>query len=381
MKWEISIYSEFPSLLVDFAMRAVPSDEKSMRSALQLALIAKGHTRTNPMVGCIIVKNGGIIGSGYHHEFGGPHAEVFALKAAGKHAKGATIYVNLEPCVHFEGKKTPACATRLVESGVSEVVIAMPDPNPKVNGRGISILRNAGIKVRVGVLGKEARSLNAPYAKFITTGKPYVFLKVAMSIDKKIAIPGRKYFSGKESLRFAHRLRAGADAILVGVGTILKDNPSLTTRLVKGKDPVRVILDDKLNIPLNAKALKDKKVLVVAGKKSHNKEKLALLNKHGYSVLILKQKGNHIDLNALLLELGKRNICTLMVEGGSQVITSFFNEKLFDKCYFVVVPEMFGKKGTPLFSDPLKAAVKFRTLAIMELGRDLIFETTPIYSK
>lgn len=362
-------------------MRPVSQDEKYAHLALHLARKGKAGTKTNPLVGCVIVRDGKIVGKGFHRVFGGPHAEALALEKAGKKAKGAILYVNLEPCVAFAGKKTPPCTSKLIDYGISKAVISMPDPNPQVRGKGVFALRKNGIEVKLGVLEKESQALNAPYIKFITTHKPYVFLKVAMSLDWKIAIPGKKYFSCRESLKYAHQLRAESDAILVGIGTVLKDDPSLTTRLVKGKDPLRVILDDQLQIPLNARVLKDKNVLLVAGEKTRNEHKLSLLEKRGYSVLLLKQRANHLDLNRLLLELGRRNICMLMVEGGSQIITSFFNERLFDKCHFVYVPEIFGKKGTPLLSNALKTEPRLKILSVSGLGRGLLVEAEPVYSR
>ncbi|MFH1257752.1 MAG: bifunctional diaminohydroxyphosphoribosylaminopyrimidine deaminase/5-amino-6-(5-phosphoribosylamino)uracil reductase RibD [Candidatus Micrarchaeota archaeon] len=353
------------------------SDEKFMRLALQLALNGRGSTKTNPLVGCVIVKNGKIIGKGFHKKFGGPHAEVFALKGAGKSAKGATLYCNLEPCLFYEGKKTPACADLLIKSGISRIVIATTDPNPHISGKSISLLKKNGIRVTTGILQKDALSLNLPYFKFITTGKPYVFLKVAMSLDGRITHPSKKYFSSKPSLIFAHQLRSQSDAILVGIGTVLKDDPSLTTRFVSGKNPLRIILDDKLQIPPNSKVLKDKNVLVVYGKKNHDANKLRLLEKSGYPVLSLNGKNGLLNLNSLLLELGKRNIGTLMIEGGSKVISSFFSARLFDKCYFVIVPEIFGE-GPRLLPDS-RSEPKLKISSISKSGADYLVEVTPVY--
>jgi diaminohydroxyphosphoribosylaminopyrimidine deaminase/5-amino-6-(5-phosphoribosylamino)uracil reductase len=354
------------------------SDSRIMQFSLELARNGLGHTKTNPAVGCVIVKNGKIIGAGYHKQFGGPHAEVFALEEAGINAKGATVYLTLEPCVAFKGKKTPSCAGKLILAGVKKVIIATLDPNPKVSGKGLSLLRKAGIEVKIGVLEKEAVELILPYSKFIQTKKPFTFLKVAMSLDNKIAKNGRKYISGKEWLEFVHKLRGESDAILVGIGTIQKDNPSLTTWLVNGKDPLRVILDTKLDIPMNSKVLSDKNILIVASKKEYDKTKYAQLRKKGFEILLLKSNQTHIDWALLLLELGNKNIGTLMIEGGSQIIGSALAAKIIDKAYFGIVPEFFGE-GVDLISGSQAPDVKFKILSMKPMGKDYCIEAVPVY--
>lgn len=345
---------------------------------MQLALKGAGRTGSNPLVGCVIVKAGKIISIGYHSCFGGPHAEAIALRKAGREARGATIYTNLEPCCDFKGKKTPSCAEALVKAGVRRAVFPMLDPNLQVNGRGMRLLKKGGVKVKIGLLKKEALQLNAPYFKFIRTGKPYVFLKVAMSLDAKISKKGRKYFSGKVSLRFAHKLRAGSDAILVGIGTVLKDNPLLTTRLVRGRDPLRIVLDGKLRIPLHANVLRDKNALLVAAKGEYPAAKRKLLESRGFEVLVIKGKGPIVDLDELLLQLGKRRISTLMIEGGSKVIASALNSRIVDKAHFLVVPEIFGE-GTPLVGPHLGTGAKFKISSFSLLGKDLLVEAAPVY--
>ncbi|MBI5225375.1 bifunctional diaminohydroxyphosphoribosylaminopyrimidine deaminase/5-amino-6-(5-phosphoribosylamino)uracil reductase RibD [Candidatus Micrarchaeota archaeon] len=344
-----------------------------MQKALDLAKLGVGSVKTNPLVGCVIVKNGKIVATGYHKEFGGPHAEAIALKTAGKNAKGSTVYITLEPCCNFEGKKTLPCVNALIEAQVKKVVIASKDPNPKVSGKSIKLLRENGISVQVGLLESQFNQMNAPYLKFIKTKLPYVFLKVAMSLDGFIWSKSKTLLSSKTSLKFAHKLRASSDAILVGINTILKDDPKLTVRFVKGKNPQRIILDVSLRIPLNAKVLNDSNALVIGSNNKSNLDKKLLLEKKGISVLLLPSKNGKIDLKKLLLELGKQNICTLMVEGGSAIITSFFNENLFDKAYFVITPNILHE-GIPMVSSDLKKFPKIRSVSFKSLGKDLLLE-------
>ncbi len=344
-----------------------------MQKALDLALLGAGSVKTNPLVGCVIEKKGKIIATGHHKQFGGPHAEAIALKSAGKNAKDSTVYITLEPCCYFKGKKTPPCVNALIDAKVKKVVIAAKDPNPKVAGKSIKLLKKNGIVVESGLLESEFRRMNAPYSKFIKTNLPFVFLKVAMSLDGFIWSKSKTLLSSKTSLKFGHKLRASADAILVGINTILKDDPKLTVRLVKGKDPLRIILDNSLKIPLNSKVLNDSNALVVGSKTSFDPKKKIALEKKGISVLLLPSKNGKIDLHSLLKELGKRNICTLMVEGGSTIITSFFNENLFDKAFFVITPNILHE-GIPVVSSDLKKFPKIKYVSFKSLGKDLLLE-------
>ncbi|MEK6953474.1 MAG: bifunctional diaminohydroxyphosphoribosylaminopyrimidine deaminase/5-amino-6-(5-phosphoribosylamino)uracil reductase RibD [Candidatus Micrarchaeota archaeon] len=352
------------------------SDDEFMQKALILATKGLGATKTNPLVGAVIVKNGKVIATGYHAKFGVPHAEAVALKKAGKKARGAILYVNLEPCVHFEGKKTGPCSELIVNAGINHVVVSMLDPNPKVKGKGIAFLRRNGINVDVGVLKKAASELNLPHLKFVETKKPFVTLKVATSLDGKITKKDAKYFSSKESLKFAHSLRAQSDAILVGIGTILADDPLLTTRLTRGNDPLRVILDAKLRIPLKAKVLADKNVLIFCEKVSYDGSNFKKLNQAGFSVILVKSKSGILDWNGILLELGRRNVGRLLIEGGSKVISSAFENRIVDKAYFIVVPEIFGV-GKRLFGPHFKKAPRFELSSSSYLGRDRLLEFIP----
>src|SRR5512135_3106053 len=231
-------------------------DEHYMRMALRLADRARGRTSPNPVVGAVVVKNGKVVGRGYHEKAGMPHAEAIALAKAGKAARGATLYVTLEPCSHTS-KRTPPCCPIVIRSRVKRVVVAMIDPNPQVSARGIRKLRSAGIDVSTGVLGADAARQNEAFIKHVTTGSPFVTLKVAQTLDGKIATSSgeSKWITGKEAREEGRRLRDINDAILVGINTVLKDNPSLTTRIPGGRDPIRVIVDSRLRMPLNAKVL------------------------------------------------------------------------------------------------------------------------------
>jgi len=350
--------------------------EKFMQKALILATKGSGNAKTNPLVGCVIVKNGRIIASGFHAQFGGPHAEVVALGKAGKRARGATLYVNLEPCVPFKGKKTGPCAKAIVLAGVRRVVVAMQDPNPKVTGKGMAYLGKNGVIVDVGLLREAAAGINLPYLKFAKTKKPYVVLKVAASLDGKITKRGAKYFSSKASLKFAHKLRSKADAILVGIGTVLADDPALTTRLVRGKDPLRVILDAKLRIPLNSKVLADRNVLIFCGNTGIGELKRKKLENLGFAVIPIKSKSGTLDWNSILKELGKRGVGRLLIEGGSSVIASALREGIVDRAYFIVVPEFFGE-GVPLFASSLGRKISFKLISKKSLGRDILLEVEP----
>ncbi len=355
-------------------------DEKYMQRALLLALKTRNKLRGNPRVGCVMVKNERIIGEGYYDPSKGKHAEVIAFESAGKRSRGSTVYVTLEPCVSFPGKRTGPCSEKLIASGVGRVVAAMKDPNPAVNGKGLELLRKARISVTTGILENNARRQNLSYEKFIIAHKPFVFIKVASSIDGYISMKGKRYFSSSASLEFAHALRRDVDAILVGIGTVLADDPVLTTRIVKGEDPLRVILDPKLEIPLNARALQDSNALVIVLKGKYSIKKKRAIQNRGAEVLELKGKKDLIDWNALIRLLGKRKISSLMIEGGSRIITSALNAKIVDRLFLIAVPEIFGS-GTPLFADDLSHKLKLELLSMKQSGRDVLLELRPSFPR
>ena len=356
-------------------------DEYYMQRALRLARKGKGRVSPNPMVGAVIVRNNRIIGKGYHERFGENHAEINAIEGAGKPLKGATFYVTLEPCTHYG--KTPPCVTRIIETRPSRVVIGTEDPNPLVSGKGIKILKEKGIKTEVGVLEESCRALNEIFFHFIQTKRPFVTLKFAQSIDGRIAtITGHsQWISSQPSLQLAHKERALHDAVLVGLGTVLKDDPQLTVRLAKGRNPVRIILDSALKIPLNAAVLKNQdmaKTLIAATTRGSLKKRLRL-EKMGIEILTIDRnlKGG-INLRRLLDELGRRDISSILVEGGASIITSFLREKLANRMLVVIAPKIIGK-GIEAVGDlrilKIDKALKLSYRKVMRKGDDIVIDT------
>ena len=317
-----------------------------MRLALRLARKGLGKTSPNPMVGAVIVKGGRIIAQGYHHALGRDHAEVDALKHAQEDVAGATLYVTLEPCRHFG--KTPPCTDAIIQSKIGRVVIGMLDPDPRMKGESVKLLNQNGIKTSVGVLEADCQTLNEKYIKHRTTGLPYVTLKWAQTLDGRIATAqgSSRWISSPESLKLAHKLRAQNDAILAGVSTVIKDNPELTTRLVKGRNPLRVILDSALRVGLDAKVLTNQKAAktIVASTSHADKAKLAALQKMGVEVLINPpDKQGRVDIAKLLKTLGERDVTSLLVEGGGEVIAGFLKLGLADKVVAIIAPKILGK--------------------------------------
>lgn len=273
-------------------------DEHWMKRVLRLAEKGRGRTSPNPMVGAVLVKNGKVVGEGYHAKAGEVHAEIIAIGRAGKKAQGATLYVNLEPCAHYG--KTPPCAPALVEAGVKKVVVGMEDPNPLVKGRGLEILRKAGLDIEVGILEKECLRLNECFLKYILKKEPFVILKVAATLDGKIATRNgdSKWISGEISRRLVHRFRDEVDGVLVGIGTILKDDPMLTTRLRGGRNPYRIILDSRMRIPEKAKVIEiSPSKTVIATTAMAPKKKIESFEEKGIKVLMLDSKGERVNLN------------------------------------------------------------------------------------
>ncbi|MFB6800585.1 bifunctional diaminohydroxyphosphoribosylaminopyrimidine deaminase/5-amino-6-(5-phosphoribosylamino)uracil reductase RibD [Peribacillus butanolivorans] len=325
------------------------NDQYYMKLALDLAASAKGKTNPNPVVGAVIVKDGVIAGTGIHRKAGEPHAEVHAFKMAGDYAKNATLYVTLEPCSHYG--KTPPCANLVKESGVRRVVVATQDPNPEVAGRGISILRDAGIEVEVGVLEKEAQRLNERFIHNMITNRPFVISKYAMTLDGKLATHTghSKWITGEESRHSVHLLRDEVDAILIGIGTVLADNPSLTTRLPEGggKNPIRIILDSELRVPLDANVVQvsDAKTVIVT-QENASVDKIADLSEKGIEFIIVPKTDAGLDLRILMEELYKKGITDVLLEGGSEVNASFLRAGLIDKYLIYVAPKLLGGRNS-----------------------------------
>ncbi|NPA15500.1 MAG: bifunctional diaminohydroxyphosphoribosylaminopyrimidine deaminase/5-amino-6-(5-phosphoribosylamino)uracil reductase RibD [Deferribacteres bacterium] len=358
-------------------------DEKYMSRAIRLARKGAGWVSPNPMVGAVIVdENGRIVSEGFHERFGGPHAERVALEKLNFNAKGCTLYVNLEPCCHYG--KTPPCTQAIIKSGIKRVVVGMADPNPLVSGRGIEILRNHGIEVVVGVLEERCRELNRAFIKWITRKIPYVTLKWAQSLDGKIATKtgDSRWISSEKALKFAHRLRALHDAVLVGKRTVEKDDPMLNVRLVRGRDPLRVVLDADLSLPPDRKVFSVPPETVVFTA-SGSKEKEERLKEKGVEVIRIPESEGKLSIKEVLKTLGERGITSLLVEGGSQTHASFIKEGLYDEIQAVVAPKIIGSgieaagiEGINRVED----AVKLRLLSARRLGEDVVIVLRPLES-
>jgi diaminohydroxyphosphoribosylaminopyrimidine deaminase/5-amino-6-(5-phosphoribosylamino)uracil reductase len=332
------------------------------------------------MVGAVIVKDGQIIARGYHHAFGKDHAEVDALKHAQEDVAGAVMYVTLEPCRHFG--KMPPCTDAIIKSKIGKVVIGMLDPDPKMRGESIKLLNEKGIKTTVGVLEDKCRALNEKYIKHRTTGLPYVTLKWAQTLDGRIATANgsSRWIASPPSLKLAHKLRAEHDAILVGVDTVIKDNPELTTRLVKGRHPVRIILDSHLRIPPDAKVLDNQEAArtLIVTTPATPQDILARLLESGMEALVIPPDADGwVDLKELLQTLGKRGISSLLVEGGGKVITSFLRLGLADKLVVIIAPKILGK-GTDAVNDlnitDLAKAYNLTFTKVYRSGEDIVLE-------
>lgn len=358
-------------------------DKRWMKRALRLAQKGRGRTSPNPMVGAILVKDGKVVGEGYHARAGEAHAEIVALRKAGDEARGAILYINLEPCAHHG--KTPPCAPALIKSGVKRVVVGMEDPNPLVKGRGLDMLRAAGLDVEVGILKEACLNLNEAFYKYIQTRKPFVILKVAATLDGKIATPGgeSKWITGEKSRRFVHHLRNEVDGLLVGIGTILRDDPLLTTRVRAGRDPIRIILDSRLRISEKAKVIEtNPERTILATSEQASKERVEGFEKKGVRVLILDTIEGRINLTSLLHKLGEMEVMSLLVEGGSEINGSFLALGLVDKIFLFLSPKLLGGDQSPgIFGgrgmERLEDSVRFDQLRVKRIGEDFLFEGYP----
>lgn len=362
-----------------------------MAQALRLAAKGRGRTSPNPMVGALVVSKGKIVGRGYHRRAGGPHAEVLALRQAGPRVRGATLYVTLEPCSHTD-KRTAPCTPLLIQSGLRRVVVAMVDPNPHVAGRGIRALQRAGLRVEVGCGRAEAEDLNPIYCHWMRTGRPFVILKAAMTLDGKIATTTgeSKWITGDTARRHVHTLRHWVDAILVGVGTVIRDNPSLTARMsasstrLAGRQPLRVVLDSHLRLPLTARVLTNQETAktLVATTKRASVSKRRQLEARGAEVWVLPERQGRVSLSHLLSRLGNRRISSLLVEGGGEVNGSIWRASLTDHVMLYVTPRILGGQDTKSLiggQGPrhLTQATMLDHLRIHHVGTDLLIEGTP----
>lgn len=325
------------------------TDERWMWAALDLARRGRGRTSPNPLVGAVVVRGGEPVGTGYHQAAGGPHAEVAALRKAGERARGACLYVNLEPCSH-QGR-TPPCVELIIASGVNKVVAAMEDPNPKVSGQGFQRLREAGIQVKTGVLEQKARRLNEVYIKYITSGFPFVAVKTALTLDGKIATRtgNSRWITGEKSRHYVHQLRGQFDAIMVGIGTVLADNPLLTTRFDRGRDALRIVVDSKARLPLEARLINSgsRAPAIMATTGLADPAKCEQLKAQGVEILTLPARERKVDLKALLKRLGERGITSVLVEGGGRLNYSMLEQGVVDKVFLFIAPIICGGKDAP----------------------------------
>jgi len=360
-----------------------------MKDAIHLAAKGLGRTSPNPAVGAVIVRDGRIIASGYHKKAGRNHAEVEALSMInGKGKADDVLYVTLEPCNHYG--RTPPCTEAILRSGIKNVVVGMPDPNPAVAGGGSEFLRHKGLQVVSGVLEAECRRLNESFLKFVTTGRPFVIAKSALTLDgwSATSTGHSKWISNERSRDFVHRLRDRADGIMVGVGTIIADDPSLTARprARKGKDPVRIIVDTHLRMPHNAKALNHdsaSKTIVAAGDRVAP-SLLKEIEKTGVSTMICPTKDDLIDLAALMDALGKMAITSLLVEGGAGIMGSMIREKLIDKFYIFKAPRILGgDDGLPMARgkgpESMEQSVTLRDIEVKRFADDILIIGYPEY--
>lgn len=351
--------------------------EQFMRRALNLAQRARGFTSPNPMVGAVIVKDDKIVGEGYHRKAGESHAEVHALRRAGAHAKGATVYVTLEPCAHYG--KTPPCADALIAAGVSEVYIAVTDPNPKVNGGGIQKLENAGIKVHIGLCGEEAFYLNEVFFTNQMEHRAFIALKSAQSMDGKIGPSNGApmKITSDVSHKFCHILRRNYGAVLVGINTVLTDDPMLNIRYDiphNQECPVRIIIDSDMRIPLNAKVLDGGPVLVYTASELPQRF-LDQIEGRGIEVISLPDGNGRVDLKQLPYDLYQRGICSVLVEGGAQILSSFFTAGNWDRYYAFTAPILIGNDGIPLFTNAPESPLNyFKRDKAQMIGDDVLVE-------
>lgn len=358
-------------------------DNYYMKLALNLAVKGQGFVNPNPLVGAVIVKNGEIVGSGYHKMFGGPHAEVYALREAGKNAKGARLYVTLEPCSHYG--KTPPCAKAIIESGIKRVIVGSLDPNPLVSGKGIKMLKNANIEVTTGIMRDKVIKMNEIFIKYITEKIPFVIMKSAVTLDGKIATASgqSKWITSESSRKIVHKIRNRVMAIMVGIGTIIKDNPLLTTRLeVKCKNPKAVIVDSKLSIPLDSKVFtaSEDREIIIGCTDNFDKNKYDVLTKMGVNIIICpKDDENRVDLVYLIKKLGDMGIDSILIEGGGNLNFSALKSGIVDKVMYFIAPKIFGGENSKTSVEgegikDIRDEIKLNNSYIQKIGKDIIIE-------
>ncbi|MFH1983842.1 MAG: bifunctional diaminohydroxyphosphoribosylaminopyrimidine deaminase/5-amino-6-(5-phosphoribosylamino)uracil reductase RibD [Pseudomonadota bacterium] len=359
-------------------------DLEYMRMALTLADQGRGFTSPNPMVGAVVVRDGVVVGQGWHRRAGGPHAEVHALDDAGEKARGGALYVTLEPCNHTG--RTPPCTEKILASGVARVVVAMADPNPHVPGGGNAVLKARGLEVVCGVCEDQARRQNEVFVKHVTTGRPFVVIKCAATLDGRIATRtgDARWVTGPAARAMVHRLRHELDAIMVGIGTVMADDPQLTTRLpeaagIQGKDPVRVILDTHLKIAPSAQVLRldsTAETLIICGDSVPARQRRQIA-RSGVQVLPVATAGGRIDLNALMGHLVDRGLTSVLIEGGARVLSSALASAIVDKALFFYAPKILGgDDGVPICSGPgperMQDSIRLRDVSHHRIGDDIL---------
>ena len=357
-------------------------DIKYMKRALTLAKKGIGKTCPNPAVGCVIVKNGTVIGEGWHKKAGGHHAEIHALEMAGDEARGSDVYVTLEPCSHTG--KTPPCSEALIKAGVRRVVAGMRDHNPQVDGGGLAALEQAGIATSCGILEEECRAINLPFIKHTTTGMPYVTYKFAMTLDGNIAtITGdSRWISCEESRKYVHRMRSRMDAVMVGVDTVISDNPQLTVRHVRGKNPLRVIVDTRLRTPKSVNILNAElsSGTIIATTESDPRVHLRY-TRRGASILVCDDYYGRVSMKDLLLKLGAMGVQTILFEGGGRLAGNMLQLGLIDELVIFVAPKIIGSNGFAPFTlqgiTSMAQAVKFNFTDISRIGSDIVITARP----
>lgn len=365
-------------------MIASDSDAHWMRRALHLATL--GFTPPNPMVGCVIVKDGRLVGEGYHYMAGLPHAEVNALRMAGGQSVGATAYVTLEPCSHWG--RTPPCADALIGAGIARVVVAHEDANPRVSGAGIAALRSNGVLVELGLMEEQARKLNRSFLHFHTWHTPYTTLKAAMTLDGKTATAtGRsQWISGPKARKYVHNLRARSGAVMVGIGSVLADDPQLTARISpeSPRQPLRVIVDSRLRTPVGCRAIsvssRDSPLLIVTTSQS-SPEAAKAIERDGVEVLPMPSETGRVDLRAMMAELARRQIISVLVESGGELNSSLLETGLAHSVLFFVAPMLFGGADAPTAVEgqgvsAVSDAIKLRDVELRRFGPDYAFEGT-----
>ena len=365
------------------------ADRHHMQSALELAAGGAGWVSPNPMVGCVIVKDGEVVGRGYHQRFGGPHAEVHALYEAGDRAREAVLYVTLEPCCHTG--KTPPCVDAILQAQVGRVVVAIRDPNPRVDGGGLSRLESAGVEVTIGVCEAEARRLNEAFVKYITTRRPFVTSKSAITLDGKIATRSgaSRWITGEAARAAGHQLRHANDAILVGIGTVLQDDPQLTTRLPgqRGVNPLRIVVDSTLRLAPTAQVAdvaQDRRTLIATTGQAAD-AKVKALQERGVEVTRLPAcTDGRVNLDALCTVLGERGVASVLVEGGAALTAALLKQRLIDKMVLFVAPKIIGGDGISVFGpcgvDTMEQALLLRDLTSRPIGGDVMLEAYPAWA-